>query len=772
MRIKIASFGGVQPNTDARLLPESGAQIAHNCLLDDGSLKAMPQWVVVGDGAFSVSDASASAQFIPYAGFCGQTFYGPPFGTVTIYLDSSGVLQPSVRSSGLGTTTVSPGGLSAKAVNRVYGVTSIVNVGGVDYESALTVVNGANPRQVMYEGDIATTVMTGDGTAMRLYRSTSDVTTGTGANGPTTANWQLVAQIAGQSSTYIDSGAAVADPFDTYLYRGPTQQPFPAFRMGVLGSGYVWLVSEDGQIALSDRFAWGYWPVENGYSLGNAMGNSGVKVTGTASVGDVLYIGTQDGAYACSAHVTEEGGVVLGIVAIPKAEPCLPDTMAATQSGAMYTSVQGIVGLDGERATLLSRSLARGVFGNDIDGTPLQFSAIGNAVYHHGRYYGVSGGLPPPLSISGHLIDGFVGQPVNYQYLVGGGAPPRVVSILAPQFPPSLGIDGNGLTTGLRSLVGKYTWKLLVTDSVGTTADLTDSCTQYDAVIYAANYVNNIVDVVANSNGAHLATVSTPNTPKGMAVSPAQTLVYSANYSANTVSVISVKTNTVIATIPVDVNPYDVCVSKDGTRVYVACQPYAGSVTVIDAVANAVIGSVGFAQPCYSCAANWGNGDIYVISGSTIYVLNPDGTTKTSVGTTNPSGVCASPDGLFFYVVGFDGITCFGANTYARVGGVDIRGGYGPLALVVSPDGNTAYVCDYNYASVAVVDLTNKAMPSVVKFIAMFLSAGIAMDIFGQNVYVSAAGTGLYVIDMATNVMVASYPTYANAGIAVAVVSG
>jgi hypothetical protein len=233
MRIYINSFGGMQPNTDARLLPTSGAQTAHNCLLEDGSLQAMPQWEAVGDGPISVGDPAAGTQYTAYAGYCGMTFYGPPFGLASIYLNASGLLLPSVSSSATGSMTVTPGLLSKKAVNRVYGVTSLFSVGGTDYESDLTVVANANARQVMYEGDNAAISISGTGTALRLYRSTSDVTTGAGTNGAVTANWQLVAQLAGTAAVYVDAGPS-RERFCVARFRGWADRAIGSFFVGIL----------------------------------------------------------------------------------------------------------------------------------------------------------------------------------------------------------------------------------------------------------------------------------------------------------------------------------------------------------------------------------------------------------------------------------------------------------------------------------------------------------------------------------------------------------
>lgn len=391
--IVIKKFAALRPLDDSRQLTEQEAQIAHNCLLTDGSLRPMPQWAQMGPTTDSITDGRANTPYTAVNGTCGIVFNGPPFGQQTIYLNGSGNVTPTANSSASGSISITPGGLSTKAVNRVYGITSVTLFGGVTYESALTVLTGSNPDGLMFEGDIAHITASCTGAYARVYRSTSDVTTGAGTSGVLTANWQLVVDQLPNGGLYIDGGSAVSNPLDTYIYRGPLSAPFSAQVMGLLESGYVWIVSADGQVALSDRFTWGIWPVENVYNLASAPGSSAIVVTGAVSVGDRLYIGTQLGCYWAEAKVTDAGGVVLPLLPIPKSYPCIPNSMAASPDGAIYTSAQGVVSVSGNQASMLSRDLARGVAGNLPGGAQVLFSQVNQAFYHNGRYYAFGGGV-------------------------------------------------------------------------------------------------------------------------------------------------------------------------------------------------------------------------------------------------------------------------------------------------------------------------------------------------------------------------------------------
>lgn len=392
--IRITKFAGMRPAVDARQLDNSEAQIAHNCLLTDGSLRALPQWAQMGIEADSITNGRANTPYtaIPN-GTYGIVFNGPPFGTQTIYLDGSGNINPNASSSATGSISLTPGQLSTKPVNRVYGVTSVRIVGGIAYESALTILTGSNPDGLMYEGDIANVSVSCTGQYARVYRSTSDVTTGAGTNGAVTANWQLVVDQLPSGGQFIDGGSAVSNPFDTYLYRGSLTPPFSAAFMGLLESGFVWLASLDGQIALSRRFSWGYWPVENVYSLANAPASTGLRVTGAVSVGDRLYLGTQLGCYVAEGHVTDTGAMVLQPLPVPGSYACLPNSMVSTPDGAIYTCAQGVVLLSGNQAQLLTRDMARGTAGTLPAGAgDVVFSQVNQAFYHNGRYYAFGGG--------------------------------------------------------------------------------------------------------------------------------------------------------------------------------------------------------------------------------------------------------------------------------------------------------------------------------------------------------------------------------------------
>lgn len=83
--------------------------------------------------------------------------------------------------------------------------------------------------------------------------------------------------------------------------------------------------------------------------------------------------------------------------------------------------------------------------------------------------------LLPPLSLSGHLPNGPIGEVVSYQYAVGGGVLPRVVSIASGALPAGLSMNASGLVTGTRTTYGNTTWALKAVDANGAQVLLEDA---------------------------------------------------------------------------------------------------------------------------------------------------------------------------------------------------------------------------------------------------------------------------------------------------------
>lgn len=81
-----------------------------------------------------------------------------------------------------------------------------------------------------------------------------------------------------------------------------------------------------------------------------------------------------------------------------------------------------------------------------------------------------------PLSLTGHLPNGKIGEVVSYQYTTSGGWPPYgPVTLISGALPAGLSINAAGLVTGTITASGTFSWELSVTDSHGQIATLNDS---------------------------------------------------------------------------------------------------------------------------------------------------------------------------------------------------------------------------------------------------------------------------------------------------------
>lgn len=92
-----------------------------------------------------------------------------------------------------------------------------------------------------------------------------------------------------------------------------------------------------------------------------------------------------------------------------------------------------------------------------------------------GQYWLTFSDNPPSgVFISGSLPDGDINNATSYQYTVGGGVAPRVVTLVSGSLPTGLSISTSGLVTGTRTVAGVFSFRLKVTDAIGNETFLDD----------------------------------------------------------------------------------------------------------------------------------------------------------------------------------------------------------------------------------------------------------------------------------------------------------
>jgi len=86
--------------------------------------------------------------------------------------------------------------------------------------------------------------------------------------------------------------------------------------------------------------------------------------------------------------------------------------------------------------------------------------------------------VPPQtaIEITGDLPDQNLGATVDYTYTVTGNVGAFAVTILSGSLPDGLTMDSTGHITGTTTLNGLFSWTVKVTDSIGQTDTLPDTC--------------------------------------------------------------------------------------------------------------------------------------------------------------------------------------------------------------------------------------------------------------------------------------------------------
>lgn len=416
--IRITQFAGLVPEITGRNIPATSAQIAHNCLLSDGSLRPQAKWVqiesleLVSEPYRSLAYDRQTGRAVMYVSYDTITMEGAPFVgnasigailTPPIVRHSTGVGNAyegvGLEATGIiGTVSYERAYLSSKPVNRVYAVSRVRSRFGRIEEGPLAGLIGS-PDAIVYEGDTATININvsdlGDGaTHVRLYRSISGLDTGQEiANAPDTG-WFLIEEIAIPAAgaiVYIDGGSITTDELDCY-YAGQFHPPSLLARFfDLTESGWFVAASAVGIIAVSERYLHHAWPTSQTYSIPET-------VTDMTVTEDNVYVGTNRRPYIGALQTGEKG--VQGAF-VPFREPyrCLPGTMTSSPSGAIYASANGLIALGKEGQRVLTASIANAgdiLYQKTIDGE-INYASISTTsfgYYHHGWYYGFCGGQP------------------------------------------------------------------------------------------------------------------------------------------------------------------------------------------------------------------------------------------------------------------------------------------------------------------------------------------------------------------------------------------
>lgn len=446
--IRITKFAGLATELDARALNRINAQVAHNCLLWDGSLRPMPMWKlfnVLGNSSEAGADAAGYFAFentrnsqVNYVTnfYDGVYLTGQPFANdmfvginnddnvadgytsnlrMTEAIAAPAIAKPLGLPNPASTAPLFITGSSisyismnesVKPVNRVMGVTFCRRTNSGLEESTIAVLPNQAPFGIMFEGDILQISLTLDTAALeewgvthlRLYRTIAGLDSGEQIGNELDANWHLVSTIAvAPNIMYNDGGAATTDPLDLYLADHFYAPRWIAAHFGLTESGWFYCATADGKIGISERYLHHAWPTENELAIPET-------ITDVAHNYDNIYIGTNTKPYhiALSPGEGEQG---LQAAATPFAErlPCIGRSMAAAPGGALYASRTGLVALSQSGQKVLTAGITKAgdvLYKNVIPATETQTGVTDEikierttyGAYHKGSYYGFQAG--------------------------------------------------------------------------------------------------------------------------------------------------------------------------------------------------------------------------------------------------------------------------------------------------------------------------------------------------------------------------------------------
>lgn len=429
--IRVQNFGGLNTDIAARLSREDVAQIAHNCLLWDGTLRPLAKWVS-NQGGFTerytlmfdgvnistvnlqkavkltgsvyvdktIIGLNPSIVDSDRSNICYQNAY-----TQIDQITEVGVTPPVISDyTNIGWTAEH---LSVKPVHRLYAASLVRDNYGKLEEGPLALLPEQNYTDLHYEGDACRVDLrisdapVRERCYVRLYRSISALETGQEISNTLDTDWYLVAELKTyvaylggvfREYTYIDGGSPVAAPLDNYLaadYYPPGLYTYK--HLAVTEGGWIAVATSNGQIAISERYMTHAWPIENTIELP-------YSITGMVAYYDNLFVGTEHEPYIVTVGVGERLGTQISPRPFHEDYACLPGSMARTGGGALYASTAGLVALSQEGMRVITAAVASGVrplYHVDYTAvdtteqcTDVRFADTTYGAYYKGTYFG------------------------------------------------------------------------------------------------------------------------------------------------------------------------------------------------------------------------------------------------------------------------------------------------------------------------------------------------------------------------------------------------
>lgn len=473
--IRLTSFSGLRPKASPKLLSNNEAQIARNVELRDGKLRPSYDWILIRPGRFTTLIGS----YLSYLGASSRQewfLYENDLGLSSTKINGSNVIQrtvpPSVAPKPV--PLVYPPGflnfgfywafiISENRVQRSLTTTPIARTYAITYQNR----DGESPPIILdvevgsagipfYEGDILQLeiglrgeLFTYETPYFKIYRTISKPLTGEKLDYNFETDFLLVAEIQPSQIVQITPTARKFTFIDDFFDKDLKHKSITSFdnigpcgtfsHLGRLESGRYWLygVCEHANAyeldtlcvsKLNNKYA---WPIANKIRLNKNPRipsiDSRLPNTGTLFANDVVsfknsvIFGTSEKPIVVEVVETESGPQFKQTI-VDLDEPCIRGTLCATEFGAVYMSLNGIVAINGTQATMLTKEMFE--FGNVFWRPEVNQTQPRYAFYWDGRYYIVgllsrTEGLCLQINPNAHSVDfgpltTFTHPPLNY----------------------------------------------------------------------------------------------------------------------------------------------------------------------------------------------------------------------------------------------------------------------------------------------------------------------------------------------------------------------
>lgn len=268
-----------------------------------------------------------------------------------------------------------------------------------------------------------------------------------------------------------------------------------------------------------------------------------------------------------------------------------------------------------------------------------------------------------------------------------------------------------------------------------------------------------IIPIAAPGQAAVAVTSNLTITPNGG-------FAYATYAAASVASVINTTTNLISSSVPVGLEAAGVAIHPDGSTAYILSNSLQG-IAIVDTRTRKITGvgarDIQFSQGLQAATTPDGV-FLFTVSedlGALLKINTTDYMTE-GVASLDDLGIFdafrVSPDGTFAYAGVLDGILVLDTAIMMPITTIAVGE---PFAIAFTPDGRTAYASIADEGTVAVIDTSRHAVTTTIPVgenpggVAVLPSGLVYVTDFTS----AATEPGLYVIDAATNKVVASTPT-------------